>query len=74
MKRIGVKHCDVLKVDVEGYELEVLKGAEDTLKDTSAVVVAAWHTTDEEATVKRFLKSQGFRNVFSKSFYVYALK
>lgn len=77
MEELGLKHLDLLKIDVEGYELAVLKGAEHTLKNTSKVVVAAYHNwvlKEEERAVKKYLKSSNFGTVFSKDSYVYAIK
>jgi len=74
MEKLRLRHYDLLKVDVEGYELEVLLGAQKTLKNTSMVVVAAYHSEGEVEAVKSLLKSKGFRTVFSKSSFVYALR
>lgn len=77
MEGLHLERCDLLKIDVEGHELEVLKGAKHTLKSTSKVVVAAYHEwafKGEEEAVKKFLRARGFRNVFANRSYVYALK
>ncbi len=47
----------VLKIDVEGYELRVLKGAERTLQRTQLVVVEC---NDGSTEVDRFLEARGF--------------
>lgn len=65
MEKLGLERCDLLKVDVEGSEMEVLQGAANTLEKTSSVVVASYHFAGEEAIVKSFLESKGFREVFS---------
>ena len=36
---MGLSHIDLLKVDVEGFEFEVMKGAGQTLEETTAVIV-----------------------------------
>jgi FkbM family methyltransferase len=66
MQRLDLRHCDILKIDVEGYELEVLKGAQETLKNTSMVAVAAYHSTHEAGIVQEFLISKGFKTLCSK--------
>ena len=74
MKKLRLRHCDLLKIDVEGYELQVLQGAKNTLKNMSMVAVAAYHSEGEVEAVKNFLKSEGFRTVLSKASIVYALR
>jgi len=68
MEELDLRRCDLLKIDVEGYELEVLKGAEDTLKNTSMVVVAAYHTPGEAKSVQDFLRSKGFTSFISRPY------
>ena len=34
-----IQKCDMIKIDVQGYELEVLKGAEACLKDTELLLI-----------------------------------
>ncbi len=38
-KLVGGRTVDILKIDVQGYELEVLKGAQDVLSSVNAVVL-----------------------------------
>lgn len=38
-KRKNISKIDVLKIDVQGYEIEVLKGAQDLLKTTSIATI-----------------------------------
>lgn len=72
MKKLGLKKCDLLKLDVEGYELEILKGADNTLRSTSMVVVSAYHYAGEVETVRGLLKSKGFDTILSSKGHVYA--
>lgn len=39
VRELGVSRIDLLKIDVEGFEFEVLKGAAGILKNTRAVIV-----------------------------------
>lgn len=36
---IGLGRCDLIQLDIEGYELEALKGAEETIKEFKPVIV-----------------------------------
>ncbi len=57
LSRIGVNRVDLMKIDVEGAELEVLKGAEDllSLKKISRIVVAAYHSQAQAEKLEKYL-------------------
>lgn len=38
-EREGIKHIDLIKIDVEGFEFEVLDGARRMLRNTTAIIV-----------------------------------
>jgi FkbM family methyltransferase len=56
----GIRHIDILKVDVEGYEPEVLAGAEIALSITDRVVVEFHYTSKELDTITSMLAPHGF--------------
>jgi FkbM family methyltransferase len=43
----GLDHIDVLKIDVEGYELPVLEGGENMLKRTKCILLECWASHTE---------------------------
>jgi FkbM family methyltransferase len=55
---IRVERVDVLKLDVEGYEVNVLEGALQTLAHTR-VVVMEWHSSDHAQRADRLLARAG---------------
>lgn len=63
LQELGVRSINFMKIDVEGAELEVLRGASRTLSESEdvCVVVASYHYPKEERDVVRFLGSMGFK-------------
>jgi FkbM family methyltransferase len=59
---LGVERVDLLKVDAEGSELEVLRGASRTLRTTERVVLE-YHSRELRGQVSAVLSAQGFRQV-----------
>lgn len=65
MRRLGVGKADFIKMDVEGAELETIRGAEATLRNNdAAVAVASYHLVDGRKSceaVERALEGLGYR-------------
>lgn len=59
MKSEGVHHIDVVKMDVEGYERKVLRGARKTIarKKVEKLMVCTYHNCDDAEWVSKFLKN-----------------
>jgi len=60
--QIGVDKIDILKIDVEGFDLEVLKGAKDLLieKQIKVIIVETPGTPKLRDEMDKFLVSNGF--------------
>lgn len=59
-----LKKIKLIKMDIEGYELEALKGMVETLKKTENIAIASYHIVNGQPTAKRvetFLKAHGFK-------------
>jgi len=61
----GLDKTDFVKIDVEGFEIEVLKGADSTLNSAKKIVVEC-HSSRNVMIVARILKSKGFKVVYRK--------
>lgn len=63
---MGVSRVDVIKIDVDGYELEVLKGASRVLRRWSPVLIMEWATGSllsrgcEPRDLARHLAAEGY--------------
>lgn len=58
---LGIHHVDIIKMDVQGAEARVLKGASSTLKDCSLKTVIIEETGDPQNSESvRILKDRGF--------------
>ena len=51
---------DLIKIDVEGYELEALVGAEKTLKDFKPKIILETHTFDLKRLCTTYLQNLGY--------------
>ncbi len=75
---LELSKVNFIKIDVEGAELDVLKGATKTLKENNVfLAIAAHHTPESVREVFRYLQEKGFRvfSLFLPPFqYVYAFK
>ena len=57
---IGLKRCDLIKIDVEGMELSVLEGASDLIKRCHPIIHAEMVKSDKEA-LRSKLTSSGYQ-------------
>jgi FkbM family methyltransferase len=62
MKELNIEKIDLLKIDAEGAELEILKGAQETLikNPKMKMVIAAYHSPKEASEVISYLKELNF--------------
>lgn len=67
---LEVDDIDVIKIDVEGYEMEVLKGAEDTLQNVQYVMIELNNNTKKYGSsngkIEQYLKSLGFKSLIKQ--------
>lgn len=61
-QHLNISQIDFLKIDAEGSELEVLKGAEPLLKkrQIQKVSVAAYHSKTQAQEITNYLKKNGY--------------
>ena len=69
---MSIHKIDLLKIDCEGAELEVLKGAEESLKITRNIAMEL-HDKNEKEVIKSFLDQRGFKVIINKNI-LYAKK
>ena len=72
---MGGRPVDLLKMDIEGAELEALDGAKALLACTRNAVIAAYHQRDGEPTAARVdarLRKAGMRTRVDDNLHVYA--
>lgn len=61
----GFTAVDLLKIDVEGAELEVVKGAQDLLQRTARIVIE-WHSDTRRDAVTEYLTRRGYRLTYAE--------
>jgi len=69
----GVSWVDIMKIDTEGVEADILRGAKETLSTiVHKVVIAAYHYPDEVDELSEILMKTGF-SVTEREGYLYAI-
>lgn len=63
IEELKLKKVDLIKIDAEGMEMEILNGAENTLKNNPdiKIIVASYHYPSQEKEVQNFFKNKGFK-------------
>lgn len=51
----------LIKIDVEGLELDVLKGSIETIEEHKPIIIAEHHTIEEHLQVLEYLKQFGYK-------------
>jgi len=62
----NVQDCDLLHLDIEGFELFALKGAEETIKRCNPVIAVEWMNHGEkynapDSAIELYLESLGYK-------------
>jgi len=73
---LGVKHVDFVKMDIEGAEVEALKGMEKTLDNNNIKLAGEYHIVDGKpaySAIAVILRARGFE-VHREGQYFYAVK
>ena len=68
LEELDIKKVDIIKIDAEGAEAPILKGAEKTLKinPNLKIIVASYHYPSEIKEVQNILENKGYKTkVFS---------
>ncbi len=56
VKEQKLKRVDIIKADIEGAEMELLKGAEKTIKKFKPkIMISAYHRKDDQIKIKEFI-------------------
>lgn len=72
IKKEGLDSIDIMKIDIEGYEVEALKGASKTLKNTKHVVLE-YHSLKLKEECIEILKKNGF-DIIEKGYLLFCSK
>jgi FkbM family methyltransferase len=62
----NIDEINFIKIDVEGYELEVLKGAVNILKNIKFFSIAAYHREEDNIRIAEFLTKHNFKVINDK--------
>ena len=65
LEALGIKKVDIIKMDIEGAEIEAINGARETLKNNNVyVTIASYHIVNGKTTshyLENFLKKLGYK-------------
>ena len=63
LSEAGIEHVDLLKLDVEGFEMEALRGLVERLPDVSVIAGEVHENVVEPDVFYRFMSEHGFQTV-----------
>jgi len=63
------ENIDILKMDIEGYETDALRGAERVLRESNAYcAICSYHKHNDEKNIKRILQQYGYDTSTSEGY------
>jgi FkbM family methyltransferase len=70
---LGLQECDLIQLDIEGYELNALKGASETIARCKPVIVVelrnhAHHYGTSDVAIREWIVGQGYRRAWTKNY------
>jgi hypothetical protein len=70
---LGEQKVDFLKLDVEGFEMSVLRGAKALLEKNRRMkmCVCTYHRNTDASEIDEYLRGLGFKTEFSEGFMIY---
>ncbi len=66
-QKIGIDHCDVLKLDCEGAEYDIIGGASPEVLEKTKAIVMEYHNPEKNPAMLERLKAAGFEVIQSAS-------
>ena len=72
LEELDIKKIDIIKIDAEGAEIPILKGAEKALRanPNMKMFIASYHYPSEVKEVRQFLDARGFKTKVSAGYVV----
>jgi hypothetical protein len=68
LTEIGISNINFIKMDIEGAEIEAIKGAKKTLSNNCGLAIASYHIIDGEKTciqLEKLLSTLGYSVITS---------
>jgi len=66
LSELGINDVDLIKIDTEGSEYHILRGAIQTLKRSHPVIIVEVHSHLDRHRVAHIMEKLGFRIIYEK--------